>query len=165
RRQQLVRIAQAVETIQLHTQQSHPGASATGSREQSRQQSLQVSPVGQSRQNIVVYESGLALIEPAAPHCKACAQGPIEHRQQRQRSHAQGYESLLAQRDSLESLGCCIAAGLAAQFLHACDQRRWLNVERLGQLAQGREGRLADTALHLAHERTVDVGAQGERLL
>jgi len=51
------------------------------------------------------------------------------------------------------------------QFFHSDDERGRLDSQSAGELHERGDGGLANAALHLAHERAIDVGSQSEVLL
>jgi hypothetical protein len=54
---------------------------------------------------------------------------------------------------------------LSEQLLHLRDERRRLDVQRASELAQGRQSGLADAALDLADEGSVDIRTERESFL
>src|SRR5581483_8464508 len=80
-------------------------------------------------------------------------------------SSAQRSDARESGQDLRVRSGVGTALSLSHQALDLRYQRRGLDLERSGQLAQSRERGLTDSALHLADESAVHVGTQGQRLL
>ena len=60
---------------------------------------------------------------------------------------------------------CTAASQLAEELLHLGNERRGLNIQRASELAEGRQRGLADAALDLADESSVDIRTERERFL